>query len=289
MYSDTKNTFHGVHAVVSREDRILTRERDRRKQTRVNCLAAVFSEILQDCFREDYAYARRLRNRARIRDAYEHYTRTACWTGDWKRLQKLHRSVRKRQRADRWAVGWAGFGMGLLGLGTREVRYFLTTLIRSVFETAFAYGMTCRSRKELYMLLTMITASLSSGKEYLDLDALTDGLLTGEEPANLKEYAQCIGALKAVERVYREQLDQTTRKLLDRLLWLKCLQCVPVLGCFGGIVNVICHRRILDYVTLKCREYCMIRMITDDGEPFPDTEDPVILSVEINLHGKEEE
>lgn len=61
------------------------------------------------------------------------------------------------------------------------------------------------------------------------------------------------------EETFASQMDAAAAALAKELLYMKFLQGIPVAGAVGGAYDVVCLKKILDYVQLKYKK----RFLTD--------------------------
>ncbi len=160
--------------------------------------------------------------------------------GGRKELRQLRKSARRSDLRNLAVTTAEGVGLGVLGIGMPDIVLFLGLLLKGVYETALHYGFGYESRKEQYLILKMLEASLSSETEWslrnLEVDRLmeTEGTITEEE--------------------FQAQIRATGSVFAVDMLFFKFIQGLPVVGALGGATNPVYYRRVMRYVELKYRE-----------------------------------
>ena len=130
-----------------------------------------------------------------------------------------------------------GVGLGALGVGMPDIILFISTLLRGIYETALRYGFSYESEQEQLLILKMMAAAMSSGKEWMERDAEVDQLL-------------CSNAVVSQDYL-DQQIQETAAVFAMDMLVLKFIQGIPVVGMVGGMANPVYYRKILQYVQLK--------------------------------------
>lgn len=130
-----------------------------------------------------------------------------------------------------------GIGLGALGVGMPDIILFISTMLKGIYETALHYGFSYESEQEQLLILKMMAAAMSSGKEWVERDAQVDQLLLSNAVVSQDHLDQ--------------QIQETASVFAVDMLLLKFIQGIPVVGVIGGMANPVYYRKVLQYVQLK--------------------------------------
>ena len=147
-----------------------------------------------------------------------------------------------------------GIALGALGIGMPDIVLFLSTLLKGIYETALNYGFAYETPGEQLLILQMMETSLSSGKEWLRLNAEVDKRIMTRAEADIED-----GYLD-------KQIKATASAFAVDMLLLKFIQGLPVVGVLGGAANPVYYHKVMKYVRLKYRKRYLLnkRIKTDD-------------------------
>ena len=157
--------------------------------------------------------------------------------GSWKEMWNLRTNVSAASGINLAITTIEGVGLGALGVGMPDIILFISTLLRGIYETALRYGFSYESEQEQLLILKMMAAAMSSGKEWMERDAEVDQLL-------------CSNAVVSQDYL-DQQIQETAAVFAMDMLVLKFIQGIPVVGMVGGMANPVYYRKILQYVQLK--------------------------------------
>lgn len=163
---------------------------------------------------------------------------------DRKNLRAFSKAADKAGRSNVLLSGAAGVGMGLFGVALPDVPLFTAMLLKSIYETAEAFGFPCEGEAERLYVLRVIEAALSDGEEL------------AERGRELDLYAQTGQWSRSV--TLAAQTKATARKLSEAVLYGKALQSVPVVGAAGGAGDAVCLGRVQRYAAIKYRKRFLI-------------------------------
>ena len=159
-------------------------------------------------------------------------------SGNRKEMKQIHKTAQKSNNLNIVMTTVEGIGLGALGVGMPDIVLFLTTVLRGVYETALHYGFEYESRFEQMLILKMMAASLSSGKDWFHRNKeVNDWILKG--------------ACQISEEVFQTQIQDTASVFAVDMLLLKFIQGLPVVGILGGAANPLYYRKIMQYTQLK--------------------------------------
>ena len=163
---------------------------------------------------------------------------------DRKNLRAFSKAADKAGRGNVLLSGAAGVGMGFFGVAIPDVPLFTAMLLKSVYETAEAFGFPCESETERLYVLRVIEAALSEGEELRR---------RGQE---LDAFAQT--GLWSRPGDVTAQTKATAHKLSEAVLYGKALQGIPVVGAVGGAGDAVCLGRVQRYAAIKYRKRFLI-------------------------------
>lgn len=173
--------------------------------------------------------------------------------GSRRELKQMHKSARRSGGVNMMATTAEGIALGALGVGMPDIVLFLSTLLKGIYETAIHYGFGYESRQEQFIILKMMSASLKTGKAWIQENAGVDGLLEEE-------------AIAVAEEIFQEQLRETASVFAMDMLLLKFIQGMPIVGILGGAANPVYYKKVMDYVQMKYRKrYLMNQLKKEEG------------------------
>lgn len=161
--------------------------------------------------------------------------------GGRRELRHMHKSASKAANRNLAITTVEGIGLGALGIGLPDIVLFLSTLLKSVYETSLSYGFDYAAPSEQLLILKMMAAALSHGEERAALNRDVDRLLE-------------IGGHPIAQAALDAQMRQTASVFALDMLLLKFLQGTPIVGIIGGAANPVYYRRVMSYVQLKYRK-----------------------------------
>lgn len=130
-----------------------------------------------------------------------------------------------------------GIGLGALGVGMPDIILFISTMLKGIYETALRYGFSYESEQEQLLILKMMAAAMSSGKEWEERNAQVDQLLCSNTVVS-QDYLE-------------QQIQETASVFAMDMLVLKFIQSIPVVGVVGGVANPVYYRKVMQYIQLK--------------------------------------
>lgn len=144
-----------------------------------------------------------------------------------------------RNRKNKFFSTTEGMVLGVLGIGIPDVPIFISTLLRSLYQTAMTYGFAYETQSERIYLLRLIRVAMTENEgvfyQNRQLDALGEQLDDGEIPVlNLEE-----------------EIRLTAETLSMAMLVAKFIMTFPVVGVVGGLYNPKTLHRIDQFAALK--------------------------------------
>lgn len=166
-----------------------------------------------------------------------------------KALSQLNRSAGLTAAVENTVAGVEGALLGLLGVGLPDIPVLLAWLLRSLYQNATRYGFPCNSPAEQVYLLLLLQGALTEGDARRALSQRADRLGRALDHGWPVEY----------------DLDLETRStaalLSDRLLLVKFVQGLPIVGVVGGAANLSLSGAVNQYGTMKYRKRFLERKV----------------------------
>lgn len=147
------------------------------------------------------------------------------------------------------AAGAEGVVMGLLGVGLPDIPILLAWLLRSLYQSCARYGFSQESPAERVYLLLLLQGALTEGEQRSQLSRRADHL------------ARAIDHSWSVDFCLDEEVRKTSALLSDRLLLVKFIQGMPVVGALGGTANLSLSLRVSQYGSLKYKKRFLERKV----------------------------
>ncbi len=199
-------------------------------------LHKAFAKAFALVFQRGAGLIERTYSKARRREEYRTAVRTAREKQDRASLRAF--SVRARNRAAGHVLfaGAEGVSLGLLGIGLPDIPLFSAVLLRSVYEIAMSYGYDYKSPEEQLFILLVMEASLLDGEAHPPADEQLNHWIDWGKIPSLS---------------LQEQIDRCARALAARMLYMKFIQGIPLVGAFGGLSDGFCLHQITEYSKIK--------------------------------------
>lgn len=173
--------------------------------------------------------------------------------GSRRELRKMSGSARKSSYLNLAVTTVEGIGLGALGIGLPDIVLFISTLLKGVYETAVNFGFDYAGRQEQYLILKMLSASLSTGEDWSRENIEIDAIFR----------KRC---LDVTDEEFELQLKKTASAFAMDMLLLKFVQGLPVVGLVAGAANPVYYNKVLRYVHLKYQKHYMINKLYDKNE-----------------------
>ena len=164
-------------------------------------------------------------------------------------LRQMESGRRKGQAGEVLAAGAEGTALGLLGIGLPDIPVFLALLLRSLYQSALRYGFSYESAEERTYVLLLLQGALSQGEERRELSRRADQLgraLDHGWPASVD---------------LEEETKTAAALLAQKLLAVKFVQGLPVVGVVGGAVNFSAAGRVSQWGALKYKKRFLERKV----------------------------
>lgn len=131
--------------------------------------------------------------------------------------------------------GAEGIGFGILGIGLPDIPIFVAMMMKTVQEIALSYGFSYDCPEEKIFMLKLIRTALSRGEERIAENRSLGKLICGGE-----------NEVRSLE----EEITLTAKALSNRLLYMKFIQGIPLVGLIGGFLDITVNKEISDYARL---------------------------------------
>ena len=157
-------------------------------------------------------------------------------------LREMERGRRRSQAGQVLAAGAEGTALGLLGIGLPDIPVLLALLLRSLYQSALRYGFSYERGEERTYVLLLLQGALSQGEERRDLSRRADQL------------GRAIDHGWPVSVDLEGETRDAAALLSQKLLAVKFVQGLPVVGAVGGMVNFSAAGRVSRWGALKYKK-----------------------------------
>jgi len=164
-------------------------------------------------------------------------------------LSELNRSAGLTGTVERAAAGAEGAVLGLLGIGLPDIPILLAFLLRSLYQNATRYGFLYDSEAERVYLLLLLQGALSDGEQRRLLSARADRLGRALDHGWDSHFN------------LSEEIRKASVLLSERLLLVKFIQGLPIVGVVGGLSNLTLSSAVSEYGTLKYKKRFLERKV----------------------------
>ena len=164
-------------------------------------------------------------------------------------LSQLNRSAGVSAAVDNTAAGLEGALLGLLGVGLPDIPVLLAWLLRSLYQNATRYGIPCDRPAEQVYLLLLLQGALTEGNARRSLSQRADRLGRALDHGWPAEYDLEV------------EMRAAAALLSDRLLLVKFIQGLPIVGVVGGAANLSLSGAVSRYGSLKYKKRFLERKV----------------------------
>lgn len=172
-----------------------------------------------------------------------------------KSMAGFKQSANRSSRKNMLISGAEGATLGVLGIGLPDIPIFIGMLIKAMQEISLSYGFSFDNDEEKIFMLKLIRTSLSSGDQLIEENLSVGRLICGfEEP---------IGTMK-------EEIEKTATVLSDRLLYMKFIQGIPIVGMIGGLSDYTVMKEISRYARLAYKKRFLRKIWQEQKEKYED-------------------
>lgn len=175
-------------------------------------------------------------------------------------MKKFERHVNQTIYKNMAITTVEGLGLGAVGMGLPDIVLFVTVMLKSIYEIAISYGFSYTSEREKLFILKTIEAALQYGDHLREKDAQLNQLIDlydeKEREGETIEEDEFV-----VELMRKRQIDLSARALSHELLYWKFIQGKAIIGVVGGSADVVCLKRITEYVKLKYKRRYLLRQL----------------------------
>lgn len=164
-------------------------------------------------------------------------------------LSDLNRRAGLTSSVENAAAGLEGAVLGVLGIGLPDIPVLLAWLLRSLYQNAARYGFSYDDSAERVYLLLLLQGALTDGEQRRSLSQRADRLGRALDHGWNTEYD-----LSA-------ELRAASALLSDRLLLVKFIQGLPIVGVIGGVANLSLSSAVNQYGTIKYKKRFLERKV----------------------------
>lgn len=167
-----------------------------------------------------------------------------------KNLSRISRQADKSARYNRLTAAVEGTVLGVLGIGLPDIPLFIGMLLKTIYEIALSFGFSYDEPEEQYYVLKLIEAALADPETLIERNAEVDAA------------AYCLNQKQSFLYDLSLQMQAASRSLAAEMITMKFIQGLPIIGVVGGISNFACHKKIIDYVRIKCeKRYLLFKQL----------------------------
>ncbi|MEA4973453.1 MAG: EcsC family protein [Candidatus Metalachnospira sp.] len=161
-----------------------------------------------------------------------------------KNLRQFSKKAVAVKNANIVVAGFAGIGMGLIGVGIPDIPVFTSMMLRSIYQIAMSFGFDYDDANEQAFILKLIEVPLKDGVDFAEANSELNKLIDEEEKLLISR---------------EEQISITSKVLADSMIAMKFLQGIPIVGLVGGLNDFLYMNRISTYAMLKYKRRFLIK------------------------------
>ena len=166
--------------------------------------------------------------------------KTALRFADRQAFRNFSKRARRSSLLNAFISGTVGVLLGIFGIGIPDIAIFTPLLLKNIYEIALNFGIDYNKEEEQAFILLLISTAVRQGEDFDLANKLLD---------------DCILSGSLLPEEDRESLiSQAAKALSDRLLYVKFLQGIPIVGAIGGAYDAVFMERIGRYAELKYRK-----------------------------------
>ena len=163
------------------------------------------------------------------------------------------KKAKKSSNINKAVTGIEGVGFGAIGVGIPDIPVFIAVLLRNVYEIAMSFGFSYTAPQEKIFILKMIKAALCRPEDFIGFNNEVNELIDGD---SCQTYT---------DEEIKAEIKETAKILSDKLLYLKFIQGIPLVGIVGGLSDFTCNRAVNEYAILKYqRRFLRTKMLESE-------------------------
>ena len=166
-------------------------------------------------------------------------------------LKKLDRNASAAGTHNLILSGVEGIGLGIPGIGIPDIPLFIGMLLKSVYEIAMAYGFPYEGERERIFILRVIRAALCRGERLREENRLVGEMIVGRKEQGV---------------TLADETRKTADALSERLLYLKFVQGLPIVGVVGGAADIAVMKEVTTYASLIYKKRYLRKMWEEEGK-----------------------
>lgn len=177
-------------------------------------------------------------------------------------MRRLEHDAWRGRIVNEFLVTVEGGALGALGIGLPDIPLVLAMILRTLGETADAYGFDAfgGSGERSYALL-LICAALAPRADrpafYARMDRMEQNWEEPENPPSGEPGSE------------KDRMEEAARVLAGAILGAKFIQGVPVVGITGGLFNYRVLRKVSVLADLRYRKRCLWRQARGEAGSLP--------------------
>ena len=166
-----------------------------------------------------------------------------------KQLAALRRKTALTSSLENTAAGVEGVVLGVLGIGLPDIPVLLAWLLRSLYQNAARYGFPYDTPAERVYLLLVLQGALTEGEQRRAFSRRADRLGRALDHGWNTEYD------------LEPEMRAASALLAERLLLVKFIQGMPIVGVVGGAANLSLSRAVNKYGGIKYKKRFLERKV----------------------------
>ena len=151
---------------------------------------------------------------------------------DKRSMSGFKQSAIRSSRKNMVLSGAEGTAFGVLGIGLPDIPVFIAMIMKAMQEIAVSYGFTYDSDEEKIFMLTLIRAAVTYGDDFV-----SQNISVGKK----------ICGIEKIETNLTEEIELTASALSERLLYMKFVQGIPIVGIIGGLSDFTVMKDVSKY------------------------------------------
>ncbi len=167
--------------------------------------------------------------------------------GNRKALKNFSKKASASGNINLLLSGVSGISLGVLGIGIPDVVLFTALMLKGIYQIALNYGFDYNSSDEKRFILLIIQGALAHGTELKEINSELNHYMYYDK---FKE-----------KHIMDDCVRQASNFLASKVLYMKFIQGIPIIGAAGGAFDVICMKQVLKYAELKYRRRFYVKKL----------------------------
>lgn len=204
-----------------------------------NTLNAAFAKAFYLVFEKGTGVIEKTYKKEELQKNYQINEYAAKVRGNRKSLKTFSKKASGAGNVNLLISGVSGIGLGVLGIGIPDIVLFTGLMLKSVYEIALNYGFDYQDEEEKRFILKLIQGALSYGTDLEEINSEVNFYIKNGKYYKEMDMDSCI--------------NEAAGCLSGKLLYMKFLQGIPIVGAAGGAYDAIYMKQVVKYAELKYR------------------------------------